>query len=154
MTATATLSGGAAIAGIGATEFSKASGRSELQLAVEACHDALDDAGLEPADVDGMVTFTMDSNAEIEVARGLGVPALTHFSRVHYGGGAACATVQQAVLAVVAGAARRRRLLPGVQRAIGPPLRPGPSRPQPPAGRPTPPPAKPCCARGTRRSGW
>ena len=39
----------AAIAGIGQTEFSKASGRSELQLACEAIKAALDDAGLAPA---------------------------------------------------------------------------------------------------------
>ncbi|MFQ5699145.1 MAG: lipid-transfer protein [Myxococcota bacterium] len=93
----------AAIAGIGATEFSKDSGRSELQLALEATRAALDDAGLEPCDVDGMVTFTMDSNAEIDVARGLGVRALKHFSRIHYGGGAACATVGQAAMAVATG---------------------------------------------------
>jgi acetyl-CoA acetyltransferase len=59
------LSGKAAIAGIGATDFSKNSGRSELRLAAEAVLDALDDAGLTPGDVDGMVTFTMDSNTEV-----------------------------------------------------------------------------------------
>jgi len=46
------LSGKAAIVGIGATDFSKNSGRSELRLASEAVLDALDDAGLTPADVD------------------------------------------------------------------------------------------------------
>ncbi|AWW38717.1 lipid-transfer protein [Streptomyces sp. AS58] len=95
----------AAIAGIGATEFSKDSGRSELRLAVEAVRAALDDAGLTPADVDGMVTFTMDTNPEITVAQACGMGELSFFSRVHYGGGAACATVQQAALAVAAGAA-------------------------------------------------
>jgi acetyl-CoA acetyltransferase len=102
---TSTTSGRAAIAGIGATNFSKASGRSELRLAVEAVRNALDDAGLTPADVDGMVTFTMDTNNEIEVARSLGVPELKFFSRIHHGGGAACGTVQQAVLAVATGTA-------------------------------------------------
>jgi len=96
---------GAAIAGIGATEFSKESGRSELRLAIEAVRAALDDAGLTPADVDGMVTFTMDNNPEIEVARNLGVGDLTFFSRVHYGGGAACGTIHQAAMAVATGAA-------------------------------------------------
>ncbi|MGH3449659.1 MAG: lipid-transfer protein, partial [Haloechinothrix sp.] len=41
-----TLSGRAAIVGIGATEFSKDSGRSELRLAAESVRAALDDAGL------------------------------------------------------------------------------------------------------------
>src|SRR5712692_10438349 len=95
----------AAIVGIGATEFSKDSGRSELRLAAEAVRAALDDAALRPADVDGMVTFTMDSNAEIAVARELGVPGLSFFSQVGYGGGAACATVHHAAMAVATGAA-------------------------------------------------
>ena len=94
-----------AIVGIGATEFSKASGRSELQLAAEAVRAAVADAGLRPEDVDGLVTFTMDTNSEIAVARTAGLGDLTFFSRIHYGGGAACATVQQAALAVAAGVA-------------------------------------------------
>ena len=99
------VSGAAAIVGIGATEFSKESGRSELRLAAEAVRDALTDAGLEPSDVDGLVSFTMDTNTEIAVARELGIPELSFFSRVHYGGGAACATVQQAAMAVATGMA-------------------------------------------------
>ncbi|MGH3713168.1 MAG: lipid-transfer protein [Micromonosporaceae bacterium] len=99
------MRGAAAIAGIGATEFSKASGRSELQLAAEAVRAALADAGLAPSDVDGLVTFAMDANSEIAVAREVGVPALRFFSRVGYGGGAACATVQQAAMAVATGVA-------------------------------------------------
>ncbi|MEO8605559.1 MAG: lipid-transfer protein [bacterium] len=95
----------AAIAGIGQTEFSKASGRSELQLACEAIKAALDDAGLAPAEVDGLVTFTMDSSEEAEVARNLGIPNLSMFSRVPYGGGAACAVVMQAAMAVATGVA-------------------------------------------------
>ncbi len=95
----------AAIAGIGATEFSKDSGRSELKLAVEATRAALDDAGLSGADVDGLVTFTMDSTAEIAVGREIGAGELTFFSQIGYGGGAACATVHQAAMAVATGAA-------------------------------------------------
>ncbi|HEV7735605.1 MAG TPA: lipid-transfer protein [Candidatus Binatia bacterium] len=95
----------AAIVGIGQTEFSKASGRSELQLACEATKAALDDAGLGPRDVDGLVTFMMDSSEEAEVARNLGIPMLTMFARVPYGGGGACAVVMQAAMAVATGAA-------------------------------------------------
>ncbi|MFI7245456.1 lipid-transfer protein [Streptomyces qinglanensis] len=99
------LGGRAAVVGIGATEFSKDSGRSELALAAEAVRAALDDAGLVPGDVDGMVTFTMDTSPEITVAQAAGIGELSFFSRVHYGGGAACATVQQAALAVACGLA-------------------------------------------------
>jgi acetyl-CoA acetyltransferase len=100
------ISGTAAIAGIGATEFSKDSGRSELRLAAEATLAALADAGLSPSDVDGLVTFTMDNTAEIALARELGIGELRFFSHIGYGGGAACATVQQAALAIAAGVAR------------------------------------------------
>ncbi|MFJ4816707.1 lipid-transfer protein [Streptomyces sp. NPDC088801] len=99
------LGGRAAVVGAGATAFSKDSGRSELGLAVEAVRAALADAGLTPADVDGMVTFTMDTSPEITVAQAAGIEELSFFSRVHYGGGAACATVQQAALAIAAGVA-------------------------------------------------
>lgn len=95
----------AAIVGIGQTEFSKNSGRSELRLACEAVMAALGDAGLAPRDVDGLATFTMDNNPEIEVARAIGAGPLSFFSRIHYGGGAACGVIMQAAMAVASGAA-------------------------------------------------
>ncbi len=100
-----TLKDQAAIVGIGQTEFSKNSGRSELQLACEAVKAALDDAGLAPSDVDGMTTFTLDTNDEIEVARAVGIGDLTFFSRIPHGGGAAVGVLQQAAMAVATGIA-------------------------------------------------
>lgn len=99
------LSGATAIAGIGATEFSKESGRSELRLACEAVLAAIADAGLSPGEVDGLVTFTAESSSEIHVARNTGIGELRHFSRIGYGGGAACGTVAQAAMAIAAGVA-------------------------------------------------
>jgi acetyl-CoA acetyltransferase len=99
------LSRRAAIAGIGQTEFSKESGRTELQLACEAVKAALDDAGLTAADVDGLVTFTLDSSEEMEVGRGLGIDDVRLFSRIPYGGGAAAGTVLHAAMAVATGVA-------------------------------------------------
>ncbi|WP_373188648.1 lipid-transfer protein [Mycobacterium marinum] len=102
---TAPLAGAAAIVGIGQTEFSKESGRSELQLACEAVSAALDDAGVTPGEVDGMVTFTMDASDEIDVARNVGIGDLNFFSRVPHGGGAAAGTVAHAAMAVATGVA-------------------------------------------------
>ena len=99
------LGGTAAIVGIGATEFSKDSGRSEMSLACEAVLAAILDAGLEPSDIDGMVTYSADNNPDIEIARHVGIGSLRHFSRVHYGGGAACGTVVMAAMAVATGVA-------------------------------------------------
>ena len=93
----------AAIAGIGQTEFSKKSGRSELTLAAECSKAALDDAGIHPSEVDGMITFTLDGSDEIHLARCLGVKDLAYTTRIPGGGAAAVATIYQAMALVNAG---------------------------------------------------
>jgi acetyl-CoA acetyltransferase len=102
---TANIGSKSAIVGIANTEFSKNSGRSELQLACEAVRDAIADAGLKPSDVDGMTTFTMDTNDEIEVARAVGIGDLSFYSRVPHGGGAGTGCLHQAAMAIATGAA-------------------------------------------------
>jgi acetyl-CoA acetyltransferase len=47
----------------------------------------------------------METNPENEIMRGLGIPELKHFSRVHFGGGAPCGTVELAAMAVNEGVA-------------------------------------------------
>lgn len=93
----------AAIAGIGHTEYSKASGRSELQLAAECAKAACDDAGISPHDIDGMLTFTLDNSDEIMLGRCLGVKDLAYTARIPGGGAAAAATLFQAMGMVNAG---------------------------------------------------
>ena len=66
------ISGRAAIVGLGATEFSKNSGRTELRLAMEATLAALADAGIDPSEVEGFSSYTMDKVPEYEIARLLG----------------------------------------------------------------------------------
>jgi len=93
----------AAIAGIGATEFSKESGRTELQLAAECSKAACEDAGIDPRDIDGMITFTIDNSDEIGLARCLGVKDLAYTTRIPGGGAAAAGTITQAMALVNAG---------------------------------------------------
>jgi acetyl-CoA acetyltransferase len=95
----------AAIVGIGQTEFSKNSGRSELQLAAEAVKAAIDDAGLTPADIDGLVTFTQDENDELDLMRSVGITQTRWVSRTPFGGSGSAATVQHAAAAVISGMA-------------------------------------------------
>lgn len=102
---TALLRGKAAIVGVGATEFSKESGRSEMQLAVEAATAALADAGIDPLDVDGLCTYMLDNSAETDVLRNIGGRSLKLFSRIPFGGGGACAPLLQAAMAVATGVA-------------------------------------------------
>jgi len=94
-----------AIAGIGQTEFSKRSGRSELQLAAEAVKAACDDAGVPPAEIDGLVTFSLDPSDEIGLIRCLGIRDLAFTTRIPGGGAASVATIAQARAAVASGAA-------------------------------------------------
>jgi len=94
-----------AIAGIGMTEFSRDSGVSELSLAAQCIEAACEDAGIAPSEIDGLVSYTLDSTDEIEVARAVGAGDLTFFSRVNYGGGAAVGTILQAAMAVATGQA-------------------------------------------------
>jgi acetyl-CoA acetyltransferase len=100
-----TLRDEAAIVGIGETEYSKNSGRSELKLGCEALRAAIRDCGVDPKEIDGMASFTMDGTDEIEMARALGIGELRFISKAHHGGGAATATLHQAAMAVATGAA-------------------------------------------------
>src|SRR3954451_8550233 len=90
----------AAIVGVGATDFSKDSGRSELRLAVEAVRAALRDAEIAPDEVDGLLTFMLDNNDEVAVARSLGIERVRFFARPPGGGGSGCGVVGLAAMAV------------------------------------------------------
>ena len=117
--------GTTAIAGIGATAFTKDSGRTPMQLAVEACEAAhaptrgsTRRAGRRHGHVLG--------RARTPRSRSRATSASTssrHFSRIHHGGGAACGTIEQAALAVRSGQADYVLVLPRVQRALGASLR-------------------------------
>lgn len=98
--------GGAAIVGVGATEFSKRAGRSETRLAAEAIQAALADAGLTAAAVDGLVSYTIDPVEETELSRAVGFDGIGWSSRVPYGGGGSQGVLQHAAAAVTSGAAR------------------------------------------------
>lgn len=100
-----TFAGNVAIAGIGATEFSKNSGRTELKLGMEAVTAALEDAGIKPSEVDGFCTYVMDKVPEYEVGRLLGCEEIKFFSQIPHGGGAACAPIMHAAMAIQTGVA-------------------------------------------------
>ena len=94
-----------AIVGVGATDFSRDSGRSELTLAVEASLAAIADAGLSVPDIDGIVKCDMDFVAPNDLADALGLTGLSYWGETGTGGGAPCAMVGQAIAAVLSGQA-------------------------------------------------
>ncbi|MCS5634917.1 MAG: lipid-transfer protein [Myxococcota bacterium] len=96
------LKDAAAIVGIGETAFAKELLPSETSLALEAILLALDDAGIDPSEVDGLASYSMETTDEVEVARNLGAGEITFFSQVGYGGGAGPACVGQLAMAIAA----------------------------------------------------
>lgn len=98
--------GRAAIAGIGATEFSRKSGRSVPALATEACVAAIRDAGLSIDDIDGIVRCEHDVVRHNDLATSLNLRQLDYWGSTGVGGSAPCGMVAQAVAAVTAGLAQ------------------------------------------------
>jgi acetyl-CoA acetyltransferase len=99
--------GRTAIAGVGYTPLSRESGRTVLSLAAEACREALDQAGLDPHEVDGIVSYgtLSDSVACQAVATALAVPELTFASDLSMGGVAPALSIMQAAMAIDSGVA-------------------------------------------------
>jgi len=97
---------GAAVVGIGRTEYVRSSGRTTLALAAEASRAALADAGLTAADVDGFTCFgTGDSVSASRVAHAIGVDDLGWSLDVLGGGNIVTSTVAGAAAAVLSGQA-------------------------------------------------
>jgi acetyl-CoA acetyltransferase len=97
----------AAIAGVGYTELSRASGVSVLDLAHAACADALADSGLAGRDVDGIGSFMVmhDSVKCQAVATTLAVAGLRWSVDLDLGGQAPCHLVGLAASAIATGQA-------------------------------------------------
>jgi len=95
----------AAIVGIGQTEYAKALPPTAWELAVEAVLAALGDAGVDPADVDGMCRFVapFETVSEAMLVRSLGIRELSFFAQAPHGGEALGAVVAHAAAAVSAG---------------------------------------------------
>lgn len=95
----------AAVVGIGETEYSKDSGRTELALACEAIKKAADDAGISVADIDGLVRYDMDHVDEVALLSHLGMKNLRWMSQTGYGGTGGNAVIVHAAAAIAAGVA-------------------------------------------------
>jgi len=95
----------AAIVGIGQTPFSKALGRSEIDMAVEAIHAACADAGLSPHEIDGVARFDMETIDEEKLLSILS-PELGYHVCTPFGGGGAVSVLVHAASAIALGLAR------------------------------------------------
>jgi acetyl-CoA acetyltransferase len=96
-----------AIVGIGQTGYAKALPGTAWDLAIEAILAALDDAGIDPKDVDGLCRFAppFETVSEPQLVRALGIGELTFFAESPLGGEALGAVIAHAAAAVKAGLA-------------------------------------------------
>ena len=66
-----------AIVGVGQTPFAKHLEGSEKRLACQAIVAALDDAGIDPSEVDAFSSYTMENTEEVEIAKNIGAGEVT-----------------------------------------------------------------------------
>lgn len=94
-----------AIVGVANTAYVRGTDRSTLSLHLEAALGALADAGLTPADVDGVMPHDMGDRIAEEFILNLGIPDLAFTTTVHTGGASLLSALQSACLAIHAGVA-------------------------------------------------
>ncbi len=103
-----TLSGRAAIAGLGITRQGKVFHRNHVGFAIEAIQLALDDAGLQRADLDGLLlnpglSWGEAGMGSFQLQQAMGLRSLRLSSVMNAGGASAAAMVQHAAQAIAAG---------------------------------------------------
>jgi len=99
-----TLRDKAAIVGIGETLYSRNSGMSDVALLLQASVRAIEDAGLSPKDIDGVVLGYTNVVAE-DLMSNFGTKDMAYSASVHLGGASAVASLQSAAMAVATGVA-------------------------------------------------
>jgi acetyl-CoA acetyltransferase len=114
---------GAAITGIGWTTYSKDSGTTVTNLALEACQKAIEDAGVPVEDVTSIITFGLNDSVHPQaVATGLGLPQIGHYLNLFGGGQVCCATLAQAEMLINSGRAEHVLVFRALNGRSGPRL--------------------------------
>jgi acetyl-CoA acetyltransferase len=93
----------AAISGIGETEYTRGTTKSGLALQLEASLKAIDDAGLSPRDIDGIIPYFPGGGIAEDIVANLGLPDLTLSVFIPMGGATFVAAIQTAAMAVATG---------------------------------------------------
>lgn len=97
------LHGAASIAGVGETEYTRRSTRSSLELQLEASLAAIEDAGLTPKDVDGVIPIGITGATAEEYVANFGIADLRFSAVIPHGGASAIGALQCAAAAIATG---------------------------------------------------
>ena len=96
----------AAISGIGETAYTRGTTKSGLALQLEASLKAIEDAGLSPRDIDGIIPYFPGGGTAEDIVANLGLPDLTLSACIPMGGATFVAAIQTAAMAVATGVCR------------------------------------------------
>ncbi len=107
------LRGQTAIIGIGQTPFTRGTERSTLELHVEAAREAIEDAGLVPEEIDGVMPNELAGTVAEDFILNLGLPAVAFSSTIRTGGASFVSAIQSAALAIAGGIASHVLLVAG-----------------------------------------
>jgi acetyl-CoA acetyltransferase len=91
-----------AVTGVGETAYMRGTDRTVLSLQLEASLRAIEDAGLTPKDIDGLIPYGMGVVAE-DLVTNFGIPDLRFSATTPMGGATAVASIQCAAAAISAG---------------------------------------------------
>lgn len=100
------LRGKGAITGIGETTYAKVSGKSSLQLQIEASLAAIADAGLAPGDIDGIIPIGLTGAPAEAFVTNFGIKDLRYSAITPMGGASGIAAIQSALAVIAAGICR------------------------------------------------
>ena len=110
---TINISDQAAIIGVGQTEYTRGTQRTEIEQGLIAAIAACRDAEIDPASVDGIVMGWRDEPSNEDFINALGIKDLRYHSHVHIGGASPAAAVFRAAMAVATGIASRVLVVTG-----------------------------------------
>ena len=98
-----TLNGSAAVAGIGETQYTRSATETALQLQLRASLLAIEDAGLDADDIDGVIPIGITGAPAEEYVHNLGLTDLRFSGLVPHGGASPVGALQMAAAAISAG---------------------------------------------------